>query len=132
MIYATNSSFRLVEHLEFIKMISDLRPGYNPPNRIDIGAKLLDLVYKNSITRCSGMLHEQTVTMSIDGWSHWRSHRMGCTGPDPTNFRESNMGPAQNCVAKYKFTRTWTLPFFHPRRCLCIENRLPSISEMKI
>ena len=98
MIYATNSSFRLVEHLEFVKMISDLRPGYNPPNRIDIGAKLLDLVYKNSITRCSGMLHEQTVTMSIDGWSHWRSHRMGCTGPDPTNFWDFNMGPAQNFV----------------------------------
>ena len=33
-----------------------------------------------------------------------RSHRTGCTGPDPTNFWESNMGPAQICVAKYYIT----------------------------
>ena len=24
-------------------------------------------------------------------WGHKRSHRTGCTGPDPTNFWESNM-----------------------------------------
>ena len=30
--------------------------------------------------------------------NHRRSHRMG---PDPTNFLESNMGPAQYCVEKY-------------------------------
>ena len=29
---------------------------------------------------------------------HRRSHR---TGPDPTNFWDSNMGPALNFVAKY-------------------------------
>ena len=45
---------------------------------------------------------------------HRRSHRTGCTGPDPTNFWDSNMGPAQNFVAKYGFTTTWTLPSFQP------------------
>ena len=32
---------------------------------------------------------------------HRRSHHTGCTGPNPTNFWESNMGPAQYCAAKY-------------------------------
>ena len=36
-----------------------------------------------------------------DMWRHRRSHRTGCTGPDPTNFWDSNMGPPQNFVAKY-------------------------------
>ena len=52
---------------------------------------------------------------------HRRSHRTGYPGPDPTNFWESNMGPAQNFVATYRFTTTWTLPSFHSRRRPCIE-----------
>ena len=49
---------------------------------------------------------EDTDVLKINGDDddddqHRRSHRMGCMGPDPTNFWESNMGPAQNCVAKY-------------------------------
>ena len=47
---------------------------------------------------------------------HRRSHRTGCTGPDPTNFWDSNMGPSQNFVSKYWFTTQWTLPSFQPRR----------------
>ena len=35
-IYVTNSSFRITEHPEFIKMIQLLRPGYNPPSRFDV------------------------------------------------------------------------------------------------
>ena len=49
MIYATNSPFRMVDHPEFIKMIHFLPPGYSPPNRIDIGGKLLDTTHKNSL-----------------------------------------------------------------------------------
>ena len=44
-----------------------------------------------------------------------RSHRTGCTDPDPTNFWESNMEPAQNYVAKFQFTTTWILPSFQAR-----------------
>ena len=29
--------------------------------------------------------------------SHRRSHRTGFTGPDPTNFWDSNMGPPKFC-----------------------------------
>ena len=49
-------------------------------------------------------------------YEHRRSHRTGCTGQDPTNFWDSNMGPPQNFVAKYWFTTQWTLPSFQPRR----------------
>ena len=34
--------------------------------------------------------------LSTSVWEHRRSHRIGCPGPDPTNFWESTMGPAQN------------------------------------
>ena len=48
---------------------------------------------------------------------HRRSRQTGCTGPDPANFRESNMGPSHFCVAKYNlFTTTWTIPSFQPRQ----------------
>ncbi|XP_066983752.1 uncharacterized protein [Macrobrachium rosenbergii] len=33
MVFATNSSFRLVEHPQFCKMVGKLRPGYTPPTR---------------------------------------------------------------------------------------------------
>ena len=73
-IYATNSPFRIVDHPEFIKMIHFLRPGYKPPNRTDTGGKLLDTVHKNSLPNCSGLLHDQSVTMSMSihqyGWSN--------------------------------------------------------------
>ena len=51
-------------------MIHFLHPGYNYPNRIDIGRKLLDTAHKNSLTNCSGLLYDQSVTMSIDGWNN--------------------------------------------------------------
>ena len=78
-IYATSLPFRMVDHPEFIKFIHFLHPGYNPPNRIDIGGKLLDTVHKNSLTSCSGLLHNQSVTMSIDGWSNVHNESVVCT-----------------------------------------------------
>ena len=35
-IHATNSSFMIVEHEKFIRVIQLLRPGYHPPGRLDI------------------------------------------------------------------------------------------------
>ena len=78
MIYATNSPFRMVDHPELIKMIHFLRPGYNPPNRVDIGGKLLNTVHKNSLSRCSGLLYDQSVTMSIDGWGNVHNELIVC------------------------------------------------------
>ena len=46
MIYATNSSFNIVENKEFIK-IQMLQPGYNPPSRTAVGNHLLDEVHKD-------------------------------------------------------------------------------------
>ena len=49
------------------------------------------------------LLFQFTIHMHIQNaqTNHRRSHRTGSTGPDPTNFWEPNMGPAQNFVAKY-------------------------------
>ena len=79
MVYATNSPFRMVDHPEFIKMIHFICPGYNPPNRTDIGGKLLDTtVHKNSLTSCSGLIHDQSETMGIDGWSIVHNEPVDC------------------------------------------------------
>ena len=44
---------------------------------------------------------------SVDVRLLWCPHRRShLTGPDPTNFWESNTGPAQNCVANYNLDPT--------------------------
>ena len=85
MIYATNSPFRMVDHPEFIKIIHFLCPGYNPPNRTDTGGKLLDTVHKNSLTSCSGLLHDQSITMSTDGWTNIHIEPLVCATVTTTN-----------------------------------------------
>ena len=77
-VYATNSSFRIVEHAEFIRMVQLLRPGYIPPNRIDIGGKLLDAVHKKCVQSSKEMLEGKTVCMSLDGWSNVHSDPVIC------------------------------------------------------
>ena len=42
---ATNSSFSIVEHPEFLKLITMLRPGYQPPSRHKISNGLFDDLY---------------------------------------------------------------------------------------
>ena len=78
MIYVINSPFRIIDHPEFIKMIHFLCPGYNLPDRINIDGKLLDTVHKNSLTSCSGLLHDLSITMSIDGWSTVHNEPVVC------------------------------------------------------
>lgn len=41
-INATNTPFRAVEHPEYKKAVHMLRPGYDPPNRKQVGGELLD------------------------------------------------------------------------------------------
>ena len=39
--YANNVSFSTAEHLEFVNMITMLKPGYSPPNRKTLAGPLL-------------------------------------------------------------------------------------------
>ncbi|XP_065454017.1 uncharacterized protein LOC135983963 [Chrysemys picta bellii] len=43
-VYATNSTFRMIENPHFINMVQLSRPEYSPPNRADVAGKLLDKV----------------------------------------------------------------------------------------
>lgn len=78
MIYATNSSFRLVEHPTFKKMLDLLRPGYSPPTREAISGELLNTVYNMNQETCKMKLKDETVNMSLDGWSNVHSEPVIC------------------------------------------------------
>lgn len=77
-IFATNSSFRIVEHPEFKKACSLLRPGYEPPNRRQIGGKLLDDVYLGVIENAKISLMGKHVCMALDGWSNVHNEPVIC------------------------------------------------------
>lgn len=78
MIYATNSSFRLVEHPTFIKAVQMLRPGYKLPDRKAIGGRLLDIVHDRHQNTCKDQLNGKTVCMSLDGWSNVHNEPIVC------------------------------------------------------
>lgn len=78
MIFATNSPFRLVQHPQFLKMVQTLRPGYIPPSRKDIADKYLDLVYEKEYKKCADDLNNETVCLSIDGWSNIHNEPIIC------------------------------------------------------
>ncbi|KAE9542331.1 hypothetical protein AGLY_003458 [Aphis glycines] len=59
-VYATNSSFLLVQHHKFKKLISLLRPGYNPPTRQSIANDLLNSIARNG----------KIVCIALDSWSN--------------------------------------------------------------
>ena len=65
-IYATNSSFRIVEDDKFIRLIQLLRPGYSTPSRFDISGKWLDVVHKKCLECNKEMLKDKTVCMSFE------------------------------------------------------------------
>ena len=70
MTYATNCPFSLVEHNEFIKLMSILQPGYKPPTRYDVGGRLLDEVHTSMLADCKDRLGGETVSMALAGWSN--------------------------------------------------------------
>ena len=47
-----------------------LRPGYIPPNRHDVGNKLLDSVHLLLLEICKTTSQVKTVTLSFDKWSN--------------------------------------------------------------
>ncbi|XP_055845077.1 uncharacterized protein LOC129911335 [Episyrphus balteatus] len=69
-VYATNSSFRCVEHPQVKRTIEMLRPGYQPPSRFDLGNTLLEEIYNEEKEKCFSSVKDQTVNLSIDGWSN--------------------------------------------------------------
>lgn len=77
-IYATNSAFHHVQHPQFKKMISALRPGYTAPNEVEIGGSLLDNIYSQEKEKCSEYLSGQIVNLSIDGWSNVHNEPILC------------------------------------------------------
>lgn len=79
MVYATNSSFSIVEHPKFKTMVESLRPGYKPPSRKDIAGKLLDDVYEIETTKCKNALAGKTVCMSLDGWTNVSNEPIICS-----------------------------------------------------
>lgn len=72
-VYATNSSFSLASHSEFVKLCETLRPGYKPPNRKLIGGKFLDAVFDEEMTKCKNELEGEKVCLSFDGWENVRN-----------------------------------------------------------
>ena len=78
MIYAINSPFSLVDHPEFTKLMSLLRPGYRPPTRYDVGGRLLDEVHTSTLTDCKDQLGGETVSMALDGWSNVHNQPKVC------------------------------------------------------
>ena len=77
-IYATNSSFNLVENEEFLALIEMLRPGYRPPSRKEIGSELLELVYEKIYAVCKEKVEGKTVSMELDGWSNVHNDPLIC------------------------------------------------------
>lgn len=77
-IFSTNASFLTVDHKEFIGLCQMLRPGYTPPNRQTISDKWLDIIYEKEQHKCKESLKNQTVCLSLDGWSNRRNEPIIC------------------------------------------------------
>lgn len=82
--YATNTPFRHSEHPEFINMMQLSRPGYIPPNRKNIGGKLLDEVYDTVKSNIENNLKGKLVCMALDGWSNIRNEPIVCVSVTST------------------------------------------------
>ncbi len=78
MIFATNSPFRLVEHAQFRKMVGKLRPGYTPPTRTEVSDKYLPKIYDKEFEKCAKELMNETVCLSLDGWSNIHNEPIIC------------------------------------------------------
>lgn len=76
--YATNTSFRSVENNHFKKLMDILRPGYFPPSKLDLSGKLLNKVYESEMEKCHDTLKNQTLCMSLDGWSNVHNQPIIC------------------------------------------------------
>ncbi|XP_064469683.1 uncharacterized protein LOC135384411 [Ornithodoros turicata] len=68
--YACNVPFNVAQRKEFKDMVASLRPGYGPPDRKQLGGKLLDDAFQaveDSLKK--ELTSVKSVTLLIDGWS---------------------------------------------------------------
>ena len=75
---ASNLPFSIVEHPEFFKLITMLRPGYQSPSRHKISDGLLNYLYFSMQSDCKERLADQTVFMMLDGWSNIHNEPIVC------------------------------------------------------
>lgn len=61
--YSSGTPFRHSENFYFKKMISDLRPGYTPPNRRNLAKELLDKVYNTTQEDAKNQLNGKSVIL---------------------------------------------------------------------
>jgi len=61
-----------VENKHFVKLCSDLRPGYKPPSRKKLGNELLNSVHDEVCKDMKRNILEEgkTITLMQDGWSN--------------------------------------------------------------
>lgn len=74
--FANNISFRVVESEHFKALVSKLRPGYSPPNRIKLGDSVLDAVHTELVSEARQALTGKEVTLCLDGWSNVNSESL--------------------------------------------------------
>ncbi|XP_026574511.1 uncharacterized protein LOC113448146 isoform X2 [Pseudonaja textilis] len=74
-VYATNSSFRLLENPHFANMIQSLRLD---TIHQDVAGKLLDKVYDEEIMQCATSQEGKVVNLSLDGWSNVHNDPVVC------------------------------------------------------
>jgi hypothetical protein len=67
--YACNLPFNIADHPVWKETIQMLRPGYQPPNRKDIGGHLLDQVYDKITDKVMSELKGKETVLIQDGWS---------------------------------------------------------------
>ena len=74
-----NSAFRSVENPHFKKMITNLRPGYEPPTRKALSDDLLPEIYEEEFDKLSRDLKGKVVCLGTDGWSNVHNQPIVCT-----------------------------------------------------
>ena len=75
----SNTPFKHVVHLEFIKLCNIFRLGYIPPSERRLAGEILDVVHKKAIEESKEILSEGTMMMSLDGWSNVHNEPLICT-----------------------------------------------------
>lgn len=68
--FSENIPFIAAEGVQFKKLCEEMRPGYTPPSRKQIGGRLLDTVHEEIVQEIRAKLTEkETIVLTQDGWS---------------------------------------------------------------
>lgn len=75
--YGCNIPFNVADSKYFKNFVKGLRPAYNPPNRRQLGSKLLDSAHENIVKRNTDLINkmDKKVTLLIDGWKNSAANR---------------------------------------------------------